>query len=243
MRATCSASASGTRCTGSTWPLRWRDQVPFVQLSAYATMAELADEFGDRDTAAEIYGLLQPHADLFVCSGAGVVLILGPVHYPLGIAAAVTGRLDDAARHLRLAIDGSTRAAMPGSAAAARYRLARGTGPARSDPGGPGRGGRPGDRRGQRRRPARPAPARDVGPGELAESLAGRGQSPLTRREQEVAGLVAQGLSNRQIAAAAHISERTAESHVQHILVKLGLGNRTQIAAWVQSRNVGTGSP
>ena len=58
-----------------------------------------------------------------------------------------------------------------------------------------------------------------------------------------MAGLVAQGLSNRQIAAAAHISERTAESHVQHILVKLGFGNRTQIAAWVRSRNVGTGSP
>ncbi len=44
---------------------------------------------------------------------------------------------------------------------------------------------------------------------------------------------MAQGLSNRQIAAAAHISERTVESHVQHILDKLGFTNRTQIAAWV----------
>ena len=41
---------------------------------------------------------------------------------------------------------------------------------------------------------------------------------------------MARGLTNRQIAAALHISERTAENHVQHILTKLGLQNRTQIA-------------
>ena len=40
------------------------------------------------------------------------------------------------------------------------------------------------------------------------------------------------GLTNRQIAAALVLSERTAENHVQHILAKLGLHNRTQIAAW-----------
>ena len=67
----------------------------------------------------------------------------------------------------------------------------------------------------------------------------------LTRREQEVAGLVAQGLSNRQVAAASHISERTVESHVQHILDKLGFTNRTQIAAWMaaEGKKFGTGSP
>jgi imidazolonepropionase-like amidohydrolase len=42
-----------------------------------------------------------------------------------------------------------------------------------------------------------------------------------------------EGLTNRQIAAATHISERTAESHVQHILRKLGYTTRSQIAAWV----------
>jgi DNA-binding NarL/FixJ family response regulator len=40
------------------------------------------------------------------------------------------------------------------------------------------------------------------------------------------------GFSNRQLAAALHISERTAENHVQHILTKLGMQNRTQVAAW-----------
>jgi DNA-binding NarL/FixJ family response regulator len=53
---------------------------------------------------------------------------------------------------------------------------------------------------------------------------------------------VGRGLSNRQIAAASHISERTVESHVQHILDKLGFANRTQVAAWV-AENLGTGSP
>ena len=54
----------------------------------------------------------------------------------------------------------------------------------------------------------------------------------LTAREREVAALIAQGLSNRDIAARLVISARTAETHVQHIMVKLGLTARTQIAAW-----------
>jgi DNA-binding NarL/FixJ family response regulator len=55
---------------------------------------------------------------------------------------------------------------------------------------------------------------------------------PLTPRESEIAALVAQGLSNRGIAEALVISERTAQNHVQHILGKLGYANRAQIAAW-----------
>ena len=45
-----------------------------------------------------------------------------------------------------------------------------------------------------------------------------------------MAALVAQGLTNRQIAAELHLSERTAQNHVQHILTKLDLENRSQIA-------------
>jgi ATP/maltotriose-dependent transcriptional regulator MalT len=51
--------------------------------------------------------------------------------------------------------------------------------------------------------------------------------SPLTRREEEVAALVAQGLSNRQIAQALVIAEGTAGAHVDHIFTKLGLRSRT----------------
>ncbi|MCX5208456.1 LuxR C-terminal-related transcriptional regulator [Kitasatospora sp. NBC_00240] len=56
--------------------------------------------------------------------------------------------------------------------------------------------------------------------------------SPLTAREEQVAELVAQGLSNKEIAAALVISQRTAEGHVQKILVKLGFTSRAHIATW-----------
>ncbi|WP_205315244.1 ATP-binding protein [Nonomuraea lactucae] len=57
--------------------------------------------------------------------------------------------------------------------------------------------------------------------------------SPLTAREREVAELVAQGLSNKQIAAALVIAPRTAEGHVEHIMTKLGFNSRAKIAAWM----------
>jgi non-specific serine/threonine protein kinase len=60
----------------------------------------------------------------------------------------------------------------------------------------------------------------------------------LTRREQEVAMLLLRGLSNRQIAEALVITERTAETHVCRILSKLELGSRAQIAAWVMDHTV-----
>ena len=54
----------------------------------------------------------------------------------------------------------------------------------------------------------------------------------LTRREQQIAALVAQGLTNREIAAKLVISPRTVDAHVEHALVKLGFRSRTQIARW-----------
>jgi DNA-binding NarL/FixJ family response regulator len=55
----------------------------------------------------------------------------------------------------------------------------------------------------------------------------------LTRREREVALLVARGLTNRQIASELSVSRSTANNHVARILRKLGLRSRAQIAAWV----------
>jgi non-specific serine/threonine protein kinase len=54
----------------------------------------------------------------------------------------------------------------------------------------------------------------------------------LTRREREVAALIAQGKSNPAIAKALYIGLRTVEAHVTHILNKLGFSSRTQIAGW-----------
>ncbi|MFE7842805.1 ATP-binding protein [Streptomyces sp. NPDC057474] len=56
--------------------------------------------------------------------------------------------------------------------------------------------------------------------------------SPLTPREQEVAALVAEGMSNRQIASALGRSPRTVHGHVENILAKLGFASRARIASW-----------
>jgi non-specific serine/threonine protein kinase len=56
---------------------------------------------------------------------------------------------------------------------------------------------------------------------------------PLTPREYEVARLIAEGLSNRQIGIRLVVSPRTVASHVENILRKLGFASRTQVAAWI----------
>jgi len=60
-------------------------------------------------------------------------------------------------------------------------------------------------------------------------------RSTLTRREEEVAVLVARGLTNRRLAEELSISEYTVANHVTRILRKLGLESRTQLGAWVAS--------
>lgn len=71
-----------------------------------------------------------------------------------------------------------------------------------------------------------PAPAR------------GGDSSGLTPRETQVAALIAQGCSNREIAARLVIAPRTAEGHVERLLRKLGLTSRTQLAAWARDNGV-----
>jgi DNA-binding CsgD family transcriptional regulator len=66
-----------------------------------------------------------------------------------------------------------------------------------------------------------------------------RRDGALAKREDDVARLVAEGLSNKQIAARLFISERTVDSHVRSILNKLGFNSRAQIAAWMASSNPG----
>jgi non-specific serine/threonine protein kinase len=62
--------------------------------------------------------------------------------------------------------------------------------------------------------------------------------SPLTPRQQEVALLIAQGLTNRQIAVRLVITPRAAAAHVEHILDKLGVSSRTQVGVWVSERGM-----
>ena len=59
----------------------------------------------------------------------------------------------------------------------------------------------------------------------------------LSTRELEVVRLVADGLANKAIAAQLHLSVRTVESHVRHVLAIAGLSNRTQLAKWAREHN------
>ncbi|HEX2681518.1 MAG TPA: helix-turn-helix transcriptional regulator, partial [Candidatus Dormibacteraeota bacterium] len=61
------------------------------------------------------------------------------------------------------------------------------------------------------------------------------GQDLLGKREADVAKLVAEGMTNKEIGSRLFISERTVESHVRNILNKLGFNSRAQIASWVGS--------
>jgi non-specific serine/threonine protein kinase len=73
----------------------------------------------------------------------------------------------------------------------------------------------------------------------LVPSLAGALES-LTAREHDVARLVAEGYTDRQMAESLGISVRTVGSHVQHLLAKLGLHSRWQVADWAQAQIGGT---
>jgi DNA-binding CsgD family transcriptional regulator len=59
------------------------------------------------------------------------------------------------------------------------------------------------------------------------------GEAGLTPREREVAALVADGLTNAELAGRLYISKKTAAVHVSNILAKLGLSSRTQVAGWL----------
>jgi len=83
--------------------------------------------------------------------------------------------------------------------------------------------------------------ALDFASGQRSKTLPKRppvasGATGLTRREREVADLVADGLSNKEIATSLVISLRTAETHVEHILTKLGFNSRAQITTWLTAQ-------
>jgi predicted ATPase/DNA-binding SARP family transcriptional activator/DNA-binding CsgD family transcriptional regulator len=75
--------------------------------------------------------------------------------------------------------------------------------------------------------PAAPSPERQP---------AGEPTAKLSRREKELAELLARSLTNRQIAKELVLSERTVENHVSNILKKLNLSSRYEVAAWVEAQ-------
>jgi DNA-binding CsgD family transcriptional regulator/tetratricopeptide (TPR) repeat protein len=162
------------------------------------------------------------------------VAYLGPAELAIGRAEAALGRLDAAIDDLGIAVEQADRAGAAGFVAEAQYHLAA----ALVERDGPG------DR--DRAKSIAAEATRLIGSlglaaysdrvGALVARLDGADACALTPREVEVAGLVAEGLTNRQIAERLIISERTAQNHVQHILTKLGFATRSQIATWITRR-------
>ena len=84
-------------------------------------------------------------------------------------------------------------------------------------------------RRGAGTRPLRPTAA-------TRRARGGGTVTALTRREREIALLVASGLSNRDIATRLFISKRTVDAHVEHIFAKLEISSRVKLTMWLQSQ-------
>jgi DNA-binding CsgD family transcriptional regulator len=195
-----------------------------------AIAGELAAAFDDPATAAASYRGLLPYAELYQASTYGY---RGAYARPLGVLAAATGDPEAAIGHLEAAERLERRVGAPAELALAQLAHARVR--------------RIRDARGDRDRAAalaghaaRTAQRLGMAPAlaaatALVRELGGVDAdtvASLTARERQVALLVADGLANRVIADRLGVSERTVESHVRNVLTKLGLTNRTQVAAW-----------
>ena len=65
------------------------------------------------------------------------------------------------------------------------------------------------------------------------------GPEALTPREREVVALIAEGLTNAELAGRLYISPKTAAVHVSNVLAKLGMASRTEVAAWAIREGLG----
>ncbi len=202
----------------------------------YSLAISAAIALDERDDLVVMHEHMSTHRGRHVVVTAGSATYGGPVELALGMAESHLGRHDEAVADLEAAAgicDGNGAA---GFAAEARYHLAAAL-VARRDSGDLPRARQLLAR--TRRESVALGMDRITGLIDtlLASLDAELTDSPLTQREAEIATMVARGMTNREIAAELVLSERTVETHVQHVLTKLGFGNRSQIAAWVASRD------
>ena len=206
--------------------------VPAMRLAAWAHGLAVAIGLGRTQDIEFLAARFEPFRSQHVANGAGPGIYMGPVELPLGQAAAALGHLDPAVEDLQTAASICDANGARGCAVQARVELAAAL----------TRRQAPGDR--DEALAALSAAAREAEQLEMVPftewieqlqaqlTAAPAGDSPLSPRELEVARLVGRGLTNKQIGQTLFVSERTAENHVQHILTKLRLRNRSQIAAW-----------
>ncbi|SDE65373.1 regulatory protein, luxR family [Blastococcus fimeti] len=190
-------------------------------------LVPLVEEYADPDTAEVLAGLIAARP---IAAGGAGVYCCGSMSGLLGRLAVVRGRPDEAVAHFERALVTDTATGARPAVVHDRVGLA----------GALLRRGRPADlpRAAEEARAARreaaglgmPGPAGTAAGLGDAVAAAVRAADPLTEREREIAGLVAAALTNRQIAERLVLSERTVETHVRHILLKLGAANRTEIA-------------
>jgi len=219
-------------------PVNGWGPLPHLVLFSYAFGIAVAVPLGLSADLDALYDRLDPFRGHHVVSGAGAVAYFGPVELWLGIAAHHLGRVDAAVTDLERAAQACQHNGAVGFEVEADVELAAVL----------ARRHRPDDTdraRSLATRAANQAATLGMSPfvdrtKGLRAQLSAVESEPLrlTRRELEVAELVGQGLTNREIARRLVLSERTAQNHVQHILTKLGLANRSQVAVWVNSRKL-----
>jgi DNA-binding NarL/FixJ family response regulator len=192
---------------------------------AAAGTAELCVALNDRVTAATVYDALLPYADRQIISGAHTPGY-GSASLYLGMLATLLERVPQAEAHLRAALASAKAMGSAPYEATAHLALARLPIPAA------------GTHLETALRSARRLGMAPLVAAATALRAASTAAAKLSPREEQVAALVAEGLSNRQIAQRLHLSERTAENHVTHILTKLGFDSRARIAAWYTARQL-----
>ncbi|WP_204012213.1 ATP-binding protein [Virgisporangium aurantiacum] len=188
---------------------------------------ELAVAFGDADTVSASYRRLLPYAGLYLASSYGY---RGAFARVLGVLASARSDHEAAIAHLTAAEEQEQRVGAPAELALAQLAHSH----ARRSRNGRGDRERATELAERAARAARRlgmTPALTTATALLRE-LGGADVDVLTAREREITLLVADGLANRVIAERLTVSERTVETHVRNILTKLGLANRTQVAAW-----------
>jgi DNA-binding CsgD family transcriptional regulator len=187
------------------------------------------------DAAAAMHEAMRPYGHLIGTAGGEPVT--GSMQRPLGQVAALLGRWDEAQRHHERALEVHTRMRAELWIAHSECDLAE---VLRQQ-------SEPDVERAEHLYARALHRCETLGMTALAARIraargkvraAGTRPGGLTKREVEVAALVAAGASNREIADALVISERTAESHVQNILTKLGFGSRSQIASWATTERL-----